>query len=191
MTDGRGPIIDLDAGRYRAVIRDGVPLIEREDDEFAAPGVLVRCSPEVYASLSDEWSGPVVWRIEDGEFVFATVDPRRPGGDISGPGGPFDASSVVIDTTNAVVLEGVEVAAVDRADGEAPGPAAEPILALLLRGRINRTTERAQVLYLVNEDGAAAVITQLIGVADRAGFGQEFVDCVVERLADMPKEPRS
>lgn len=69
----RGPIHDLDAGLYRAVIRDGVPVIERDTTAGAVRQVLVPCSPEIVAELSADWSQPVQWRIENGEFVFRTV----------------------------------------------------------------------------------------------------------------------
>ena len=74
MQASRGPVHDLDAGRYRAVIRDGVPRIEREDTTGAVTAILVPCSPEIVASLSRSWSEPVQWRIEDGEFVFRRVE---------------------------------------------------------------------------------------------------------------------
>ncbi len=76
MTDERGPIHELDAGHYRAVIRNGVPRIQREDTASAVTAILVPCSPEVVAELTAEWSNPAQFRIEDGEFVFRTVDPR-------------------------------------------------------------------------------------------------------------------
>jgi hypothetical protein len=69
----RGPIHDLDAGLYRAVIRDGVPVIERETTAAAVRQILVPCSPEIVAEMSADWSQPVQWRIENGEFVFRTV----------------------------------------------------------------------------------------------------------------------
>lgn len=72
-TTQRGPIHDLDAGLYRAVIRDGVPMVERESSGAAVKQILVPCSLELVAELSGDWSRPVQWRIEDGEFVFRTV----------------------------------------------------------------------------------------------------------------------
>ena len=69
----RGPVHDLDAGRYRALVREGVPVIERADTAGAVRAVLVPCSPQIVAELSADWSEPVQWRIEDGLFVFRTV----------------------------------------------------------------------------------------------------------------------
>jgi hypothetical protein len=47
---------------------------------------------------------------------------------------------------------------------------------MLLEGRINKTTDRARNLYLMNEDGAAALVTELIALAHRIGpeFGARF-----------------
>lgn len=120
---------------------------------------------------------------------MASSDPRRLGGGIAGPGGPFDEDAVVIDTTNAVILEGVEVCVVG---GVRKGVLdSKPIQALVLRGRINKTDERVQALYLLNEDGAAGIVTELIDVAARAGWGREFTDRVVARLEAMPDGPRA
>ena len=96
-------------------------------------------------------------------------DPRKSGGDIAGPGGPHDRNSVIVDTTNAVILDAATVSEVETLTG-APG------LAMLLEGRIARTTERARNLYLMNEDGAAALVTELIALAHRMGpeFGHRF-----------------
>lgn len=185
----RGLVHEVDAGLYRAVVRDGMPVIEREDAAGAVTGVVVRCSSEVVRTLGAAWSPPVVCRIEDGEFVFATVDPRLIGGSIAGPGGPFEEDSVVIDTTHSVILEAVEVCIVGAVRKGVTDP--KPITALVLRGRINKTDERVQALYLLNEDGAAGIVTEIIDVCARAGWGNEFVDRIVERLAGMPEGPRA
>ncbi|MFE7236118.1 hypothetical protein ACFVAF_37000 [Streptomyces sp. NPDC057596] len=96
-------------------------------------------------------------------------DPRKSGGDIAGPGGPHDRNSVIVDTTNAVILDASTVTQVETLTGT-------PALAMLLEGRINKTTERARNLYLMNEDGAAALVTELIALAHRIGpeFGHRF-----------------
>lgn len=96
-------------------------------------------------------------------------DPRKTGGNIAGPGGPHDRNSVIVDTTNAVLLDHSSVCLVETSNGT-------PILALLLEGRINKTTDRARNLYLLNEDGAAALVTELLALAHRVGpeFGHRF-----------------
>lgn len=111
-------------------------------------------------------------------------DPRKLGGGISGPGGPYDKDAVVIDTGNAVLLDGAVVAIVGGVrDGVLDD---KPIAALTLQGRVNRTTDRVQVLFLMNEDGAAGIITELIGVMSRGGWGQEFRDLLQKRMKEMP-----
>lgn len=97
-------------------------------------------------------------------------DPRKSGGNIVGPGGPHDADSVIIDATNAVLLDHSTVSLV----GSPGNP--KPYLAVLLEGRINKTADRARNLYLMNEDGAAALVTELIALAHRIGpdFGERF-----------------
>lgn len=96
-------------------------------------------------------------------------DPRKTGGNIAGPGGPHDRNSVIIDTTDAVLLDHSDVCLMETAGGSV-------VLAMLLEGRINKTTDRARNLYLLNEDGAAALVTELIALAHRIGpeFGHRF-----------------
>lgn len=112
------------------------------------------------------------------------TDPRDLGGAIVGPGGPYDENSVVIDTTNAVILEAAEVAIVGAVRKGVLDP--KPISALVLRGRINKTSERVQALYLLNEDGAAGIVTELVGLASRSGWGEEFIERVNARMEEMP-----
>ena len=96
-------------------------------------------------------------------------DPRKTGGDIAGPGGPHDANSAIVDTTDAVLLDSSDVCLMETGGGEV-------VLSMLLEGRINKTTDRARNLYLMNEDGAAALVTELIALAHRIGpeFGARF-----------------
>lgn len=96
-------------------------------------------------------------------------NPRKSGGDIAGPGGPHDRNSVIIDTTNAVILDATSVSLMETHRGN-------PVLAMLLEGRIAKTTDRARNLYLMDEDGAAALVTELIALAHRIGpeFGARF-----------------
>lgn len=97
-------------------------------------------------------------------------DPRKTGGDIAGPGGPHDRNAVILDTTDAVLLDHSTVTLVETPNHTAP------VLAMLLEGRINKTTDRARNLYLLNEDGAAAIVTELLALAHRIGpeFGHQF-----------------
>lgn len=114
-------------------------------------------------------------------------DPRRLGGDIAGPGGPRDKDAVIVDTRNAVILDGTDVSLVETWHGDERGHA----IALLMRGRINKTSERTQVLYLMNEDGVAGIITELAALAARAeqeGVLTGFRATIMERLASLREQ---
>lgn len=104
-------------------------------------------------------------------------DPRKSGGNIAGPGGPNDRHSVVIDTTDAVLLDGTTVSLM-----EVPGRVS-PVLAMLLEGRINKTTDRARNLYVMDEDGAASIVSELIALAYRTG--PEFGDRLLDRIQSL------
>lgn len=114
-------------------------------------------------------------------------DPRKSGGDIVGPGGPRDRYGVILDDRNAVLLDHSTVTLVETAGQTTP------ILALLLEGRINKTTDRARNLYLMNEDGAAALVSELVALAQRIGpeFGERFMARVLDLLdADAMGQPK-
>lgn len=98
----------------------------------------------------------------------AGTDPRRAGGTIAGPGGPHERHGVVIDTTDAILLDSCTVAVVEPfKDGERISD--KPWWVLNLAGRINKRQERADIAYLFDADGAAAIITELIALAARQG----------------------
>ncbi|WP_381797263.1 hypothetical protein [Streptomyces niveus] len=106
-------------------------------------------------------------------------DPRKTRGDIAGPGGPRDRNSVIVDTSNAILLDGTTVSLVETT------PGTTPVLALLLEGRINQTTDRARNLYLMDGDGAAAIVSELVALAYRTGhqFGDQLM-ARIHRLID-------
>ena len=85
-------------------------------------------------------------------------DPRKTGGDIAGPGGPHDRNSVIVDTTDAVLLDRSDVCLVETSNG-------------------------TPVLYLLNEDGAAALVTELLALAHR--ISPEFGDRFTARLQHL------
>ena len=90
----------------------------------------------------------------------------------------------MIDATDAVLIDGCEVALIGAVrDGTLDEM---PSLFVIMRGRINKTSERSQIGYLMNEDGAAALVTEIMALATRAGWGQEFMDRVQARLEAMP-----
>lgn len=110
--------------------------------------------------------------------------PRDLSGDIAGPGGPHDRDAVIVDATDAVLLDYSEVTIVETyRDGQGGGPA----LGLLMKGRINKSTDRASVLFMLNADGAAAIATEIIGIAGRSkDFAPEFLERFQTRMEEMP-----
>lgn len=99
------------------------------------------------------------------------------GGDIAGPGGPHDKGQIVINTRGALISDHITVAAIDELDVELP-------TAILIEGRINRTPHRAKVVVIVNNDGVAGFISELVGFISRAKGPAATValDVLIERL---------
>ena len=107
-------------------------------------------------------------------------DPRQLGGDIAGPGGPSEHGTVAFDTRHAVLMDHVEIGKVDNpSEGRS-------FVGMKLDGRINGSTDRAGVLYLFDLDGAAAIITQLHGLAERAGWLDDLERLLDKRWRAMP-----
>lgn len=114
-------------------------------------------------------------------------DPRRLPGDIAGPGGPHDIGGVVLDASRAVLMDSVDVSTIDPDHGGR----GQSALALLLGGRINQTKDRARVLFLFGTDGAAAIISELMGVIGRAAGPEvlaEFQADLIRRMAALQAE---
>lgn len=114
------------------------------------------------------------------------ADPRTLGGQIVGPGGPHDRGAVLIDSTDCVLLESMEVCVIDRIlDGESQGDS----IFMTLQGRVNKSTRQVQVGYIFDADGAAAIITELLALADRCG--PSMLTAVVDRLVDLDRNGTS
>lgn len=112
------------------------------------------------------------------------TDPRRAGGDIAGPGGPHDRNAVVIDAERAVLLQHVDVAQTVFGRRQDDGSmSAEWGLVLMLSGRINKTAEASRVVYATDMDGAAGIISEIIGLVERSG--PEFTQRLASRLDEM------
>jgi hypothetical protein len=88
------------------------------------------------------------------------TDPRGLGGSVAGPGGPHDRRGVILDASHAVILDHAEVVALE----DHPGT-----VAMVLSGRVNRTEDRASVMFIFDTDGAAAITTELTALFARAG----------------------
>jgi hypothetical protein len=107
-------------------------------------------------------------------------NPRRLGGDMAGPGGSRDRGAVFLDLTDVVLLESTDVCTVDAVR---QGQLNEPVIFMTLDGRINKRPDRARVGYMFGPDGAAALITELLALADR--FGAELLDDLTRRLTEL------
>jgi len=108
------------------------------------------------------------------------ADPRRLGGSIAGPGGPHDQGAVVLDMTDCVLLDAMDVCTVDSVrDGRSNGQ----MIYMTLQGRVNKTTDRTQIGYAFGPDGAASLITELLALADR--HGAELLDDLTRRLTEL------
>jgi hypothetical protein len=106
-----------------------------------------------------------------------TTDPRKLGGEIHSFG-----STSLLDISNSVHLEETNVCTVNAVR---KGFLNEQVIYLMMYGRINKTTDKVKAGYIFGPDGAAALITELLGVADR--FGAELLADVTRRLAEMHK----
>lgn len=104
-------------------------------------------------------------------------DPRKAGGNIAGPGGWHDHDAVIIDITDAVLMDQVTVSLMD--DPDSP----KATLAVLLSGRIHKTADTSRVLYLMSEDGAALMITEIMALASR--IGPEFTERLMSRMYSL------
>lgn len=111
------------------------------------------------------------------------ADPRKLGGDIAGPGGPRDRNAVVIDATDAVLMDGVTVAVIETYSA---GKNVGQRIFATIDGRINKTTDRARIGLMFDSDGAAALITELLAVADR--YGAQMLADLSERFAALQRE---
>lgn len=110
--------------------------------------------------------------------VGRPTDPRRLGGTITG-GTPTGSADALIDASRAVIVDDLHVVRIDNpSDGR-------EVLGVLISGRINRTDERAAVLNIIAADGAAAFVSELLGLAARMGpeFELEFRSALTDRLA--------
>lgn len=114
-----------------------------------------------------------------------STDPRKIRGSIAGPGGPHDRGAVILDTTNAVLLETCVVSTVDP-----EGARGQSAIAMVLGGRINRTKDYADVLFLMGTDGPAAIISELIALLGRAGavHAEALLADLTERVAKLRSE---
>jgi hypothetical protein len=101
-----------------------------------------------------------------------------------------DGADVLLDMERAVLMDGMSVCLVNAQSNTIDGtqrPPSESIrLAMRLDGRVNKSTDRASVLFLFDEDGAAAIVTELVALASRVG--PEFATRFQQRLEALAEE---
>jgi hypothetical protein len=115
-------------------------------------------------------------------------DPRRAAttGSIVDPSGdPHGTGSVIVDARSAVLLDGVDVTLVDT---KADDPVA---MMMALTGRLNYSVERVEHAYLFGADGAAGLVTQIIGLAGSGlpharAFAEDYDRELQRRLGELP-----
>jgi hypothetical protein len=117
---------------------------------------------------------------------FSTRDhaePRSGGDSVDVAGDPYARGGVVMDTRGAVLMDANEVILVDLKRPDDP-----PAMALIIEGRVNLKAERVKQMYLFGTDGAAGLVTEIIGLAQRAGgrFATEFLALFDQRMNELP-----
>src|SRR3954452_21291431 len=106
-------------------------------------------------------------------------------------GSPHGRGDALIDARAAVLLDAAEVVLIDtKREGEAVA------MLLSLSGRINYADDRVTHAYLLNGDGAAGIVAELVGLASRAAamgdhddgqrFAAEFKVALEGRMGQTP-----
>lgn len=122
--------------------------------------------------------------------VVRTDDPATAGGDVIAVEG--DAGEVLVDTRNAVILDGVHASTADNpSDGRT-------LCAIFLEGRVNQTDRRSAILHITDLDGLGLFVAELIALPGRMGDAavDEFTTALDRRLAEIggeampPRPPR-
>ena len=111
------------------------------------------------------------------------ANPRSFGGSAHHFGGSREHGNSILDATDAVLLEEIDVCTIDRVkSGQSQGQA----IFMTLKGRINNTKDNVDVGFIFGADGAAAIITELLALTDR--FGSELLLDLVKRLVILENE---
>lgn len=108
-------------------------------------------------------------------------DEARSGGDAV-LGSPYGRGDSVLDTRGAVLMDHMDVILVDTKADELPA------MALVIEGRVNYGTRRVKQMYLFGTDGAAGLVSEIVGLAARAGpgFGTDFQADLARRMDELP-----
>lgn len=106
-------------------------------------------------------------------------------------GSPHGRGDALVDARAAVLMDHVDVVLVDtkREDGGV-------VMLLSLAGRINYSDDHVTNAYLFGGDGAAAIVSQIIGLASRAAgmhddphgtaFAADFKVALEARMGELP-----
>lgn len=125
--------------------------------------------------------GPLMGDLLKKADPTGNTDPRTIGpGNIAGPGGSRERNGVLLDMTDVILLGGMEVSVAEIGrqgawDGER--------FYLLMHGRVNKTDRDVSLGYLTNTDGVAALLTELLAIAERGGA--ELLDDLTRRLTEL------
>jgi hypothetical protein len=95
-------------------------------------------------------------------------------------GTPHGQGDALVNTEGAVLLEDVTVVVVGTANAFGAGRA----LAMELGGRVNKSTDRSSTLYLFDEEGAAVIVSELLGLAAR--ISPTFLGDLLDRVRRLP-----
>lgn len=102
---------------------------------------------------------------------------------MSGPGGPHDRNGVIIDPTNMVLSEGMEVCVMDTVrQGSLDGQ----VTYLQIHGRINRSQDRVSLGFALSTDAVAGLITELLSLSFRDSTS--MLDDVTRRLTSLHQD---
>jgi len=110
-------------------------------------------------------------------------NPRKLGGAINSFGSPKERSAAILDMTDSVHLEATNVCTVDLVRS---GQLNEQAIFMTLEGRINKKPDQVSVGFIFGPDGAVAIITELLSLADR--FGAELLYDITSRLTELHQE---
>lgn len=120
------------------------------------------------------------------------VSPSHSGGGlVDVAGDPMAEGGVLIDARGAVLLDAAEVALLDTMGNDED----DLFMCLRLQGRVNYSTEQADTTYMFDTDGAAAIVSEIIGLVSRASrmdaqHGRQFAFAFQKdfdrRMRDLP-----
>jgi hypothetical protein len=105
-------------------------------------------------------------------------------------GSPHGRGDALLDARSAVLMDSIDVSLADMKRGDTLA------MMLVLAGRINYADDRVTHAYIFGPDGAAGIVSELIGLASRAAgahgdpnaerFAAEFKADLERRMAGTP-----